>query len=44
MHLGAFMLVMEIFSGLASMPWWLMMKLSSLPDGTPKTHLFGLSF
>jgi hypothetical protein len=36
------MLVMaEIFLGLASMPRWLMMKLSSLPDGTPKTHLFG---
>jgi hypothetical protein len=45
MHVGAFMLVMvEIFSGLASMPWWLMMKPSSLPDGTLKTHLFGLSF
>jgi hypothetical protein len=45
MHVGAFMLVMaEIFSGLALMPRWLMMKLSSLPDGTPKTHLFGLSF
>jgi hypothetical protein len=39
------MLVMvEIFSGLALMPWWLMMKPSSLLDGTPKTHLFGLSF
>jgi hypothetical protein len=39
------MLVMaEIFSGLASMPRWLMMKPSSLPDGTPKTHLLGLSF
>jgi hypothetical protein len=45
MHVGAFMLVMaEIFSGLASMPRWLMMKPSSLPDGTPKTHLFRLSF
>jgi hypothetical protein len=45
MHVGAFMLVMaEIFSGLASMSWWLMIKPSSLPDGTPKTHLFGLSF
>jgi phage protein U len=42
---GAFILVMaEIFSGLASMPRWLMMKPSSFPDGTPKTHLFGLSF
>jgi hypothetical protein len=45
MHVGDFMLVMaEIFSGLASMPHWLMMKPSSLPEGTPKTHLFGLSF
>jgi hypothetical protein len=45
MHAGAFMLVMaEIFSGLALMPRWLMMKLSSLPDGMPKTHLFRLSF
>jgi hypothetical protein len=45
MHVRAFMLVMaEIFSGLASMPRWLMMKPSSLPDGMPKTHLFGLSF
>jgi hypothetical protein len=45
MHVGAFMQVMaEIFSGLASMPRWLMMKPSSLLEGTPKTHLFGLSF
>jgi hypothetical protein len=45
MQLGALMLVMEeIFSGLASMPRWLRMKPSSFPDGTPKTHLFGLSF
>jgi hypothetical protein len=45
MHVGAFMLVMaEIFSGLASMPRWLMMKPSSFPDGTLKTHLFGSSF
>jgi hypothetical protein len=45
MHVGAFMLVMaEIFSGLDSMSRCLMMKPSSLPDGTPKTHLFGLSF
>jgi hypothetical protein len=43
-QVGAFILVMaEIFSGLASMPRWLMMKPSSFPDGTPKTHLFGLS-
>jgi hypothetical protein len=39
------MLVMaEIFSGLASMPRWLMMKPSSFPDGMPKTHLLGLIF
>jgi hypothetical protein len=45
MLVGAFMLVMgEIFSGLALMPRWLMMKPTSLPEGTPKTHLFGLSF
>jgi hypothetical protein len=44
MQLGALMLVMvEIFLGLASMPLWLMMKPSSLPNGTPKTHLLGLS-
>jgi hypothetical protein len=35
------MLVMaEIFSGLASMPRWLMMKPSSLPDGTPEDHVW----
>jgi hypothetical protein len=45
MQVGAFMLVMaEIFSGLASTPRWLTMKLSSFPEGTPKTHLLGLSF
>jgi hypothetical protein len=45
MHVGAFMLVMEeIFSELALMSRWLMMKPSSLAEGTPKTHLFGLSF
>jgi hypothetical protein len=39
------MLVMaEIFSGLDSMPQWLMMKLGSFPKDTPKTHLLGLSF
>jgi hypothetical protein len=44
-HMRAFMLVMvKIFSGLASMPRWLTMKPSSLPDGTSKTHFFGLSF
>jgi hypothetical protein len=45
MQVGALMLVMvEIFSGLALMPRWLMMKPSIFPDGTPITHLFGLSF
>jgi urease gamma subunit len=35
MQVGAFMLLMtEIFSGLASMPRWLMMKTSTFPDGT----------
>jgi hypothetical protein len=34
----------EIFSGLGSMLRWLMMKPSSLLEGTPNTHLFGLSF
>jgi urease gamma subunit len=45
MQVGAFILVMaEIFSGLASMLRWLMMKPSSFPEGTPKTHLLELSF
>jgi hypothetical protein len=45
MQVGALMLVMtKIFSGLASMPRWLMMKPSSFPDGTPKMHLLGMSF
>jgi hypothetical protein len=45
MQVGDIMLVMaEIFSGLASMSRWLMMKPSSFPEGTPKTHLLGLSF
>jgi hypothetical protein len=45
MQVGACKLVMaEIFSGMASMPRWLMMKPSSFPEGTPKTHLLGLSF
>jgi hypothetical protein len=45
MQVGSLILVMaEIFSGLVSMPLWLMVKPSSFPDGTPKTHLFGLSF
>jgi hypothetical protein len=39
MQVGAFIFVMaEIFSGLASMPRWLMMKPSSFLEGTPKTH------
>jgi hypothetical protein len=39
MQVGAFILVMEeIFSGLASMPRWLMMMPSSFPEGTLKTH------
>ena len=32
------------FVGLASMPQLLTMKPSSFPDGTPNTHLVGLSF
>jgi hypothetical protein len=41
MHVGAFMLVMAvIFSGLASMPQWMMMMPSSLPDGTPVDGVF----
>jgi hypothetical protein len=36
MVVGAFMLVMAlIFSGFASMLWWLMMKPISFPEGTP---------
>ena len=38
------LVMVEIFSGFASMPRWLMMNPSSFPDGTPKTHLVGLSF
>jgi hypothetical protein len=39
MQVKAFILVMvEIFSGLASMPRWLMMMPSSFPEGTLKTH------
>ena len=45
MLVGACMFVMEdIFFELASMPRWLMMNPSSLPEGTPKMHLVGLSF
>ena len=44
-HTVAFISVMAvIFSRLASIPRWLMMKLSSSPDSTPKTYLVGLSF
>jgi hypothetical protein len=32
------------FAGLASMPQCLTIKPSSNPEGTPKTHLVGLSF
>jgi hypothetical protein len=45
MQVGAFILVIEeIFSGLASMPRWLMMKPSSFAEVTPKMHLVGLTF
>jgi hypothetical protein len=33
-----------IFIGLASIPRLLTMNPSNFPDGTPKTHFFGLSF
>jgi hypothetical protein len=33
-----------IFTGLASMPRLLTMNPSNFPEGTPKTHLVGLSF
>lgn len=43
MVLGAFMLlIVEIFSGLASMQQRLMMNPSSFPDGTLKMHLLGV--
>ena len=42
---GASMAMMAlIFSGLASIPWLLMINPSSFPESTPKTHLVGLSF
>jgi hypothetical protein len=42
---GASISVMAvIFIGLASIPRLLMMNPSNFPDGTPKTHLVGLSF
>jgi hypothetical protein len=42
---GASILMMaSIFSGLASIPWWLTMNPSNFPAGTPKTHFSGLSF
>ena len=37
-------MIAEIFSGLASMLRWLMMKPSSFPKGTPKTHSAGFNF
>ena len=33
-----------IFSGMASIPRWLMMNPSSFPEGTPKTHLGWVEF
>ena len=43
--LGGFMNLMALtLVGLASMPRLLTKKPSSFPDGTPNTHLVGLSF
>ena len=43
--LGGFMNLMALtLVGLASMPQLLTMKPSSFPNGTPNTHLVGLSF
>src|SRR6185369_1708926 len=43
--LGGFMNLMALtLVGLASIPRLLTMKPSSFPDGTPNTHLVGLSF
>jgi hypothetical protein len=36
--------MVEIFTGLASIPRLLTMNPSNFPDGTPKMHLVGLSF
>jgi hypothetical protein len=42
---GASILMMaSIFSGLASIPWWLTMNPSNFSAGTPKTHFSRLSF
>jgi hypothetical protein len=42
---GASILMMaSIFSGFASIPWWLTMNLSNFLAGTPKTHFSGFSF
>jgi hypothetical protein len=42
---GRFILWMaSTLAGFASMPRWLTMEPGSLPDGTLKTHFFGLSF
>jgi hypothetical protein len=41
---GASMAVMAvIFCGFASIPWWLIMKPSSFPCGTPKAHFLEIS-
>ena len=43
--LGGFMYLMVLtFLGLASMPRLLTVKLSNFLEGTPNTHLVGLSF
>src|SRR5436190_23769968 len=42
---GEFILNMSLsFLGLASMPRYDMMKPSSFPEGTPKTHFSGFNF
>jgi hypothetical protein len=41
---GPISVIARISLVLALIPWWLTKKPSSCPDGTPKTHLFRLSF
>jgi hypothetical protein len=41
---GAISVMAQIFLVLASIPLLLNRNLSSCPDGTPKTHLFGFNF
>ena len=41
--IGPILVMAEIFYGLALMPCSEMMKPSSMPLGTPKTHFLGLS-